>query len=35
VEALINVLAQKRLLTNDEVLEEMANVVEKQRKRVN
>jgi hypothetical protein len=34
LEALINVLAQKGLLTNDEVLEELANVVEKQRKRV-
>ncbi len=35
LEALINVLAHKGLLTNDEVLEELSNVVEKQRKRVN
>jgi hypothetical protein len=35
LEALINVLQKKGLLTSDEVLEELASVVANQKKRVN
>ena len=35
LEALINVVAQKGLLTSDEVLEELVDVVERQKKKIN